>query len=436
MTSIAQVIPQDIVQEIFVHIGGEDIVWLDVEHPKYFPWYLGHICSQWRITLLSMPPRGLKAGKHQRNKELTMNIVTYFLEWKRGHQFDLVLSCYCWSQENIWTDMVDLLVAESARWRHVTLNICTRACGIPALYRVKDHLPSMQSLRLIGMYCQPKAPKNGHPRDIFTNIPSLTHIRLPWMSWNWGFDWSNLTHLHLEDMLSKGCQSIICSLRQAINLNTLVTGALSNTSYMAERVTLPHLESWHVLDYRWLGCIKAPALQNLYLHGGGKIEINVVISFLRESGCKLQSLTLFYIQVGEDHRLAYLVEILRHVPELVHLKVFDEFAYNIADSIESINAPILSDLVGPELPAPRLQSLQVVVKFHHYAFTDRFVYGLSQLVLLRNGQAKTNGGRPLKSLIVGEGEISDESLRTLCEACRVELRLIAFPGLGDLGLGV
>ncbi|KAF8717625.1 hypothetical protein AX14_012083 [Amanita brunnescens Koide BX004] len=86
MTSIAQVIPQDIVQEIFVHIGGEDIVWLDVEHPKYFPWYLGHICSQWRITLLSMPPRGLKAGKHQRNKELAMNIVTYFLEWKRGHQ--------------------------------------------------------------------------------------------------------------------------------------------------------------------------------------------------------------------------------------------------------------------------------------------------------------------------------------------------------------
>jgi hypothetical protein len=161
---------------------------------------------------------------------------------------------------------------------------------------------------------------------------------------------------------------------------------LHNTSYMAERIiTLPHLEFWHVLDYHWLGYIKAPALKNLHLHGTGptgtKIKTNVIISFLCKSGCKLTSLTLFYIEE------MYLAEILQHAPELVHL-MLEDFADNIVDFIEYLN--------GPELPVPQLQSLQVMVKFHHYVFTDRLVDGLSKL--LQNRQAKNNGGRQLKGL--------------------------------------
>ena len=438
MTPIAQVIPQDILHEIFVHIGAEWLEWLDVGRPERFPWYLGHICSQWRTTLLSMPPRGLKINedprknKDQRNNELTKKIVKYFLKWKRGCQFDLVLS-YDWWYQDIWKGMIlDLLVTESARWRHVTMDICHRACG---LHRIKDHLrlPSMQSLRLIDIYCphcDPTAGKNGHLEDVFANTPSLTHVRLPWMSWNWGFDWSNFTYLHLQDLVSEDYKPMCRSLQQAINLNTLVTDISYDTSFcMAEGIiTLPRLDSWHVSDYRLLDCIKAPALQNLYLHG--KIEINAVTSFLRESGCKLQSLALFDINVIEDRRSTFLVEILQHASELVHLKLFGYFGYNIADLIKCLNVPIPSDLVGPELPAPRLQSLEAMVGFKKYTSAGRLGDGLSKLVLLRNGQAKNKGGRPverLKSLIVGMGDFSDENLIGLCKVCRVELRLAPLP---------
>jgi hypothetical protein len=422
--SIAQVMPQDIIREIFAYFGTYR---LDANNPEYFPWYLGHICSQWRTTLLSMGPHKLcvssSEGRVSMDKESSFviaNVVTHFLELNRGRQFDLGLRCDCflhWMEHN--TSLFGLLAAESARWRHVTLDICHGACGI-ALYQIKDHLPSMQSLQLRCISCryQDCSPDNGDtPRDIFSNTPSLTHVELSHLTWDWEFDWSNLTYLDLTFWVCQDHHPMFLSLQQAINLNTLVTRNIDPID-ISERITLPHLESWWVSDHHWLSYIKAPALQNLCISGCGT-DIDVVGLFLRESGCELTRLTLASL----NRHTSKLIEILQHSPELIHLNLvpFDD---NIADSIiESLC--VAYPPVGAELLAPRLQSFQVYT-MNYDLLTNRFFDGLSKLLSLRSGQVTNNGGRPvtrLNSLILRKDVIRrEERLRRLCEAFRVELR--------------
>ena len=149
--------------------------------------------------------------------------MTHFLELSRGRQFDSVLSSHF--DRYLFRDQVSLilglLVAESARWRHVTLDVRTCDIRVPELDQVKDRLPSMQSLRLICIPC-------------FFNWSSLTHICLNFMT-------CEVDHLH---------STILC-LQQAINLNTLITPGIAPDSFnISERITLPRLESWQV----WLRC--------------------------------------------------------------------------------------------------------------------------------------------------------------------------------------
>jgi hypothetical protein len=105
--SIAQVMPQDIICEIFAYVWN---YWhLDANEPKFFPWYLCHICSQWRTTLLSMGPHKLYVSSSEgdiwmgRESSFEIaNVVTHFLELNRGRQFDLNLRFNCYLHEFTW----------------------------------------------------------------------------------------------------------------------------------------------------------------------------------------------------------------------------------------------------------------------------------------------------------------------------------------------
>jgi hypothetical protein len=207
-----------------------------------------------------------------------------------------------------------LLAAESARWCHVTLDICHSACGI-ALYQIKDHLPSVQSLQLICLSCRSQDRFPDNSRDIFSNTPSLTHVELSLLTWDWEFDWSNLTYLDLGFGVCQDHHPMFLSLQQAINLNTLFTYKITDPIDISERITLPRLESWRLGDYHWLSYIKAPALQNLHIPGN--IADNVIIPFLRESGCELARLSMANVRRSSGT----FIEILRHAPELIHLNL-------------------------------------------------------------------------------------------------------------------
>lgn len=356
--------------------------------------------------------------------------VTYFLGLNRGRQFDLDIHYYCATQGCVWTDAISrifgLLVAESAYWRHVSLGIC-HPCAILGHCRLK-YLPSMQSLRLNDTSWRAIEIPCGNCRDSFINTPSLTHVELSLRYWDWEFDWSNLTYLHLGGpLLSIRQQSIFFYLQQAINLDTLITGEVPVSNRFRtrdERITLPRLESWRAFNCYWLIFIKAPALKNLSVEFGGVdiIDYDLVISFLHESGCKLTHLTWD----SSTENPSILSKILRFAPELVHIKLLGD----IAASIESLRAPI-PGVVGSDFPVPRLQSLQVDLLGDQ--LTDGIIDGLLKFLLFRNGQVASNGDRPaivdrVKWLFVGKGPsyceklgIQDERLGRLYNAFSVEL---------------
>ena len=93
MSSIAQNIPEDVICEVFTHFP----VRLDVVGSGCFPWYLGHICSKWRVAFLSTPQFwnynricGNTISVHdQRKMKRITDIVTFFLEQNPGCPFDL-----------------------------------------------------------------------------------------------------------------------------------------------------------------------------------------------------------------------------------------------------------------------------------------------------------------------------------------------------------
>ena len=117
-------------------------------------------------------------------------------------------------------------------------------------------------------------------------------------------------------------------------------------------------------------------------------------SFLRESGCKLARLAL--TRAYKLIRPSVLIEILRHAPELVHLEL-NEYDDKLAACIELLSVPIPSDLVSPELP--------VQVTNYWRRDINRIIDRLLKLLLVRNGDAANNGGRPverLKLLILGK----------------------------------
>ena len=262
--------------------------------------------------------------------------------------------------------------------------------------------------------------------DTFTNAPSLTHVEvINYVYRDFEIDWSNVTYLYLDGFTDLGPP---LSLPQAINLNTLVVESMRTGHFQSlyDKITLQCLESWNLACNHWLRHIRAPALQNLSLYRipVTKIEINDVTSFLRESGCKLARLALAYIEEPSSS----LVDILRHAPELVHLAIVGDVDDDIAASIELLSVPIPSDVVGSELPAPRLQSLRVGLC--RDPCTDRIIDGLSNILLLRNRQVATNGSTPverLQSLILEMDINHDERLRRHCEALGVDLGLMVPP---------
>ena len=278
MASIAQVIPNDILHEIFFHFAKvHESLEVNANKPGHFPWYLGHICSQWRTTVLAFVPRKLRVSsvfKLQRDAKMlrcVTNIVTFFLELNRGHQFDLnLIGSFCspW-RDKVVSRILELLVVESAHWHHVTLNhICNCFAGL-AHYQVKDHLLSLQSLWLQGRYiqCMPRSNPGNNFRNFFTNAPSLTHVEVASIaSWDFEIDLSNhsnVTYLYLggSNMYPP------VSFPQAINLNTLVVDWRHNGNLPYDRtITLPHLESCKLANNGWLRYIRAPALQNLCLY--------------------------------------------------------------------------------------------------------------------------------------------------------------------------
>ena len=192
---------------------------LSVTEPVQFPWYLGHICSQWRDVFISYPAfwnnfvihfkRECCRSGEPRAMDVDANHALAILNAclpRSGNcpfSFKLVLySCeLCYnSDQNLKSrcglQILELLVGQSTQWHDADIEL--HESGLPVLYIAKDKFPRLHSMRVV--LWLPAAGIMGDPSptyaDLFENTPQLRCLHLCEFT-SWRVDWSCLTVVHL-----------------------------------------------------------------------------------------------------------------------------------------------------------------------------------------------------------------------------------------------
>ncbi|KAF8343739.1 hypothetical protein F5887DRAFT_1206408 [Amanita rubescens] len=151
-------LPLDIVPEIFVYLSSP----LRVHRLYEFPWYLGHICSQWRAVLFSMWPSfcneiEIKSWQYHngdRDFVRVMRILGFFLDAVRGAPFSFTFHMVenPGKGRSFAPDILWKLSKHSDQWENVSMRL--QESEFILLHKLKDAgiilLPSLTYLSLQG----------------------------------------------------------------------------------------------------------------------------------------------------------------------------------------------------------------------------------------------------------------------------------------------
>ncbi|KAF8337719.1 hypothetical protein F5887DRAFT_531021 [Amanita rubescens] len=318
-TTIAawQSAPTEIIREIFKYFSSSMHVRSN-GHSINFPWYLGHICSTWRIIFRSMSTEfwsTLRLVFEDRNSyEKSVNdiisMAKVFLQCNRGQLFSFNI------QGPFETGKVlQAFIPESARWLDASISLLKSDVSI--LSPVKDRLPHLRSLEL-------NTESYWHTNrfwdygDCFEIAPNLTYVKLNAV-WEWHFDWSNVTTLVLTGFLGHPFHKIIPKLH---NLEKLVIPSmLEETSEDYDNMTIitfPRLRILRTLEPMILKVLQTPSLGQLYIDDSTSLlELEPVVPpFLDRSKCTLQNL-----YIGHFDSSGAFLAILQRSPDIKSLTI-------------------------------------------------------------------------------------------------------------------
>ena len=213
-------LPIEILREIFAYLSSP----LRVHRAHEFPWYLGKVCSRWRVLFFSMRSTFWKKIEIDwepsflrliRFSERLKAILAFFLHRTQGAPFSFSLfreGGYPDKKHVRWI-LKDLL-DHSRQWEEVFIRTDPIVFGVGILRNAKGHLPLLKKLEIT------TTTSSGPPirptfADIFKDAPLLTHVVLQNLP-VWEFNWSSLT------ILGVGCQISVYSsldiLQKTVNL--------------------------------------------------------------------------------------------------------------------------------------------------------------------------------------------------------------------------
>ncbi|KAF8631105.1 hypothetical protein AX17_005150 [Amanita inopinata Kibby_2008] len=389
MSSIVQHVPPEIVREIFDHFSTS----LPVHVPKRFPWYLGHVCSSWRAVFSSMTTQfwsriiidryRLGEWLHESPQcyERILDLMDFFLERNpdQPFSFKFLLHRYYRQEESFHVRRIlDTLIQQSARWQDVF--IILHESEIPTLYRVKDRLPLLRSLKLCIADDEEDEEFRTVPEpytDVFKGAPLLRRVMLGSIS-TWSFDWHSLTVLELNSADHWDSDNLLAVLSQTTNLETLAVhqpfqGRIPSSSGRRRTppIMLPCLKLLTIIGCGLLAILETPRLEQLSIDSAEASQSfhRIIRSFFHRSACRIQFLSM------EDCEAEELRAILPYVPEVRHLHL--QSRYNIGDAFKHLT------VTGGMPPACHLQSLTVIAVPQ---LTERDIADLSTMIASRASQ--------------------------------------------------
>ena len=206
-TSIASPIsrlPHDIIMETLRYFSTP----LHMHEWEAFPWFLGHISSEWRRLFLTMTLEfwshiKIDSSKFQECPKFFRSwqsrfeeLLAFFLECSAGQPFSFLFRCLAngatlapWDYVKFFCHVFDMIIEHSNRWLNALITIDMPASR--GLHHMRNRLPLLRSLELF-VYRTDIDPLH----EIFTDSPSLLLQKVS----TWKFQWSALTSFRLPYM--------------------------------------------------------------------------------------------------------------------------------------------------------------------------------------------------------------------------------------------
>lgn len=409
-------IPAEILHEIFRQSLSEP---LRAHRAATFPWYLGHICSQWRALFFSMRSTFWSEIEIQvwtahyfndpeRFKHMH-EIVVFFLDCTQGAPFSFT---FCVEDDFVGRDFYGFcsilmeLIERSAQWEEVSLQL---ESFVGFLWVAKGRLPLLKKLEIIeDTYYRPQRGeiRQSIVANLFGEAPRLTHVILWDNSPFVQFNWSSLTIVHFHYTIHR--ERVVAALRETINLVELIIDGYVDGSGDGS-IRLPHLECLSVSGVGLLTTLETPALRRLKIDFSLDLnftpeQAGITVSFLRRSEIRLSTLVI------KDIRATFITEILPFVLEVKELALI-----HVPDI-----ANVFKWLAGTGEQEVQINSLTVI--WDELTSINPMVVA-QELAALRYMIACQNPRSPSPKTVIiqtpGEGQGAAAKLKLVCRERRI-----------------
>ncbi|KAJ7173351.1 hypothetical protein C8R46DRAFT_1082554 [Mycena filopes] len=264
------------------------------------PWVLGHISSNWRAVALSSPSLWslvtLNYTGGRTNWPTVYPLAMIETQLARAQKLKIHFYGSIHADARAQTEMFQLLAAESARWKELSISLTPDLVSL--LPSLRGRIPSL--CRLWVQWDTPETQDGVAAVDCFELAPSLVdvglyneyrHIPIPLpvqqlTRYNLDAPW------HIHETLLKLAQNLV-EARIFVGFDD----PTSSAPYDSEPIELPTLRRLYLSEAALLGRLKAHRLDEIVLycgrdHSGGSEIVQDLYSFVLQSSCPLRRICL------------------------------------------------------------------------------------------------------------------------------------------------
>ncbi|KAF9043862.1 hypothetical protein BDZ89DRAFT_1059342 [Hymenopellis radicata] len=200
LVSLHRTLPLEIWSEIFLYTrsSASDFNAFNASGPI---WQLSHVCQRWRNVALSLhsfwSTMDLRFPKAARREADVQRLETVIQRSRQGLLDVSLVSLYSGTDPSILKRILDVVLAESYRWR--VLHLSDDRGSLNMLYApLHNQLPRLQRLSLDCGQIEPK------DQSVFKDCPCLTKLTLGGSLPVVEFPWDQITELDLAGMDAEG----------------------------------------------------------------------------------------------------------------------------------------------------------------------------------------------------------------------------------------
>ncbi|KAF7362733.1 hypothetical protein MVEN_00622600 [Mycena venus] len=318
-------VPAEIICEIFSYTlpCTRRVNGLDTQQA---PWRLGHICRQWRATVLGYPPLWSSIAVHASWDDDTYSLAMVETHLRRSANASLAVTLDCKDgqiKSSNFSKSIDLILRHSTHWVTLSLRLhhLVAARILARLRPAMGRLPALRTLEFVEVTKQYRTPDSSLTGDTFSIAPALQKVfltREPFhnvaLTADLQLSWSQLTHFRGTWRFQEDGLNILRSTPNVVECGITIVGR-DSLPPGSTHVALPNLRRLSIDAHGgFLELLRAPLLQELWITGD--TAHYYLRPFIQHSSC-----TLVKLVMDDCSDPPWLAMILPDIPTLTTLYI-------------------------------------------------------------------------------------------------------------------